>query len=118
MTYKEKTMRGIPAFFLEGKIMGGTAECTSLCNRLKELIAAGSKHIVIDFTDVRWINSNGIGFMLSCVTSMRRNGGDVFFTGVNERVAHYLKITKLDTVLRVFADVEEIQNTISSSEAV
>ncbi len=118
MKYFEKNIEGLSVFELEGKIMGGTPDCISLCNRVKEVIASGQKNIVIDFDRVRWINSAGIGFMLSCVTTLRREGGDVHFVGLHDRVDFYFKVTKIDTVLQIYKNVDEVVKKLSSSAAI
>ena len=43
MKYFEKNIEGLSVFELEGKIMGETPECMSLCNRVKEVIASGQR---------------------------------------------------------------------------
>ncbi|NIV09806.1 MAG: STAS domain-containing protein, partial [Aliifodinibius sp.] len=66
------------------------------------------------FEKVRWINSAGIGFMLSCVTTLRRQGGDVYFVGLHDRVEYYFKITKIDSVLQIYRSVDEVVKNASS----
>ncbi len=118
MKYFEKNIEGLSVFELEGKIMGDTPECMSLCNRVKEVITSGQKNIVIDFDRVRWINSTGIGYMLSCVTTLRREGGEVYFVGLHDRVGYYFKITKINTVLEIYKNVDEVVKKLSSSAAI
>ncbi|MCH7676846.1 STAS domain-containing protein [candidate division KSB1 bacterium] len=118
MKYFEKNIEGLSVFELEGKIMGGTPDCISLCNRVKEVIASGQKNIVIDFDRVRWINSTGIGFMLSCVMTLRREGGEVHFVGLHDRVDYYFKITKIDTVLQIYKNVDEVVKKLSLSAGI
>ena len=112
MTFSEKTIEGLPVFELDGKIMGGTPEYLALCQRLKKLIAAGHRHLILDFNKVMWINSAGVGFLLECVAGLRRNGGDAYFVGVNGRVAHYFKITKLNTVLKFYDSPDAVVNEL------
>ncbi len=107
MTYFEKNVDGLPVFKLEGKIMGGT-ECDKLCHRMMAVIATGHSHLVMDFEKVQWMNSAGIGMLIQCVTRLRRNGGDLHFLGVHDRVGHYFRITKLDTVLKIYDNMNEV----------
>lgn len=104
-------MDGLPVFKLEGKIMGGT-ECDKLCHRLMAVIATGHSHLVMDFEKVRWMNSAGIGMLIQCVTRLRRNGGDLHFLGVHDRVGHYFRITKLDTVLKIYDNMNEVRKKL------
>jgi len=115
MKYFEKNIEGLSVFELEGKIRGDTPECMSLCNRVKEVIVSGQKNIVIDFDRVRWIDSSGIGFMVSCVTTLRHEGGDVHFVGLHDRVDYYFKVTKIDTILQIYKNVDEVVKKLSLS---
>ncbi|MFQ5865772.1 MAG: STAS domain-containing protein [bacterium] len=115
MQFSEKSVKGIYVFKLEGKIMGA-GESASLCERLKHLVASGEKNIILDFKKVRWINSPGIGMMLSCVMSLRRAGGDVHFVNIEGKVAFYFKITKLNTVLKIYKNQEKALEAILSPE--
>ena len=107
MRYFEKNVDGLPVFELEGKIMGGT-ECEDLCHRMIEVIAAGQSNLVVDFEKVQWMNSAGIGMMIQCVTRLRRDGGDLHFMGIHDKVGHYFRITKLDTVLKIYDNINEV----------
>ncbi len=52
--------------------------------------------------------------MLSCVTTLRRQGGDVYFVGLHDRVEYYFKITKIDSVLQIYRSVDEVVKNASS----
>ncbi len=107
MKYSEKNVDGLPIFELEGKIMGGT-ECEDLCHRMIAVIATGQSHLVVDLEKVQWMNSAGIGMMIQCVTRLRKEGGDLHFLGIHDKVAHYFRITKLDTVLKIYDNINEV----------
>lgn len=96
----EDKIEGQPIFYLTGKIMG-RSDSLSLRDRLKALISSGEKNVILDFSKIKRINSPGMGILLSCVTSIRKNGGDFHFVALPERVATYFKITKLETVLKI-----------------
>lgn len=59
---------------------------------IHELLAAGCKRAVFDFTDVEYINSPGIAILIQVVSLMRENGGSVAAFGLNE---HYRKIFRM-----------------------
>ncbi|MFQ5641646.1 MAG: STAS domain-containing protein [bacterium] len=64
---------------------------------------------------MRWINSLGIGLMLSCVKQLRENGGDLHFTGVRGRVAYYFEITKLDTELNIYENTDDALRQLTAT---
>ena len=117
MKYFEKNIHGLTVFELEGKIMGGT-ECDNLCHRMIDVIAGGQSHLVADFAKVQWMNSAGIGMMIQCVTKLRRDGGDLHFLGIHDKVEHYFRITKLDTVLKIYDNINEVVSNLKPTNLV
>ncbi len=115
MNFVEKKMGGTPVFEIEGKVMGGL-NSLALQDRLKGLISSGEKNIILDLSRVEWINSPGMGIMLASLTTIRRNGGDLHFVGLGERIAHYFKITKLDTVVRIYPTRDDALQELSRSK--
>ncbi|NIV96314.1 STAS domain-containing protein [candidate division KSB1 bacterium] len=115
MKFTEKNMEGLTVFELEGKIMGDS-ESISLCKRLKEVIDSGERHILLDFSSVRWINSPGIGGILACLNVIRKFGGDLLFTGLSGRVAYYFRITKLDTTLKIYEHIDAARRALVDAE--
>ncbi|MFQ5649411.1 MAG: STAS domain-containing protein [bacterium] len=106
MMFTEDGYNLVKVFHLSGKIMGGP-ETQLLCNRFKEVIDSGTELMVIDFRNVRWINSLGIGTIIGCLTTLRKRGGDVRFANLRGAARHYFHVTKIDTVVEVFESVEE-----------
>lgn len=105
MEFLEETIGAVKVFHLHGKIMGGPA-AQPLCNHLKELIASGVQAVVMDFQNVRWINSTGIGAIIACLTMLRQRGGDVRFANLHDAPEHYFHITKLESVTQLFGSVD------------
>jgi anti-sigma B factor antagonist len=106
MKFTEEAFGKVKVFRLSGKIMGGP-EAQGMCDHLKELIAAGTQSLVMDFQDVRWINSSGIGAIIACLTTLRNRGGDIRFANLHDMAQHYFHLTKLETVVKVFDSVDE-----------
>ena len=94
----------------EGKIMGGE-ETSVLCDTLRQLMNEGVMRIVMDFGEVTWINSAGIGVIMGCFTTLRRLGGNMKFSSPTDKVEYYLQITKLNTVFEIFTTCEEAINS-------
>ena len=115
MTFFEKNIDGMPVFELDGKIMGGS-ESLPLCNRLLELIKSGKINILLDLNKVKWINSAGVGMLIACVKKLREKGGDLHFAGLHGRVEYYFKISKIDTVLKIYKNQDDAIRIISSDK--
>jgi anti-sigma B factor antagonist len=90
----------------KGKIMGGP-DATLLHDQLHDLIKEGKKSVVIDLAKVDWMNSTGLGILISGLTTLRNNGGELKLANVTEKIQSLLTITKLITVFENFESVEE-----------
>ncbi len=106
MEFTEETVGLVKVFHLGGKIMGD-AKTKMLCDRLKELINAGTRSLVMDFRGVRWINSLGIGAIIACLNTLRQHGGDIRFANLHDATQQYFHISKLETVVRIWDSVDE-----------
>jgi anti-sigma B factor antagonist len=71
---------------------------------VKKLIADGNKKIVLNLGEVTYIDSSGIGELVSAFTSVSNNGGALKLLNLTKRVQDLLQITKLYTVFEVFND--------------
>jgi anti-sigma B factor antagonist len=113
MTFTEKNVAGFPLFELEGKIYSST-DCSNIVNRIKSLIDEGCVQILLDFSRVGYINSSGIGAMLTCIKRAKSRGGDLHFIAIPKKIAGYFKITKLDTILGIYENAEAAVASIQS----
>lgn len=71
---------------------------------VKKLVADGTKKIVLNLGNVTYIDSSGIGELVSAFTSVSNNGGSLKLLNLTKRVQDLLQITKLYTVFEVFDD--------------
>jgi len=71
---------------------------------VKKLVADGTKKIVLNLGDVTYIDSSGIGELVSAFTSVSNTGGNLKLLNLTKRVQDLLQITKLYTVFEVFND--------------
>lgn len=71
---------------------------------LRDLAAAGNKKLLLNLAEVSYIDSSGIGEMVSGFTSVTNAGGQVKLLNLTKRVKDLLQITKLYTVFEVFDD--------------
>jgi anti-sigma B factor antagonist len=71
---------------------------------IKDLVAKGQKKILLNLADISYIDSSGIGEMVSGFTSVSNAGGRLKLLNLTKRVQDLLQITKLYTVFEVFDD--------------
>jgi anti-sigma B factor antagonist len=91
---------------LAGRITLGEGSST-MRDSLKELIAKGEKKILLNLGEVSYIDSSGIGELVSGFTTVTNQGGQLKLLGLNKRVKDLLQVTKLYTVFEVFEDEAE-----------
>ncbi len=73
--------------------------------RTEELKQAGCRNIIADFSKVSYIDSTGIGFLISIYTSVRRDcGGQFVLSSPNRRVREVLDLTRLSSILKLYDD--------------
>jgi anti-sigma B factor antagonist len=93
--------------------MGGP-DATSLHEKLHELIDSGRLSVVVDLTDVDWMNSSGLGILIGGLSALRKSGGDLRLASATEKIEEVLRITKLDRVFTVYANTNEAVDSYSS----
>lgn len=91
---------------LRGNVMGGP-DGASLLDRLRELKDEGKLNVIVDLSKVKFMNSSGLGMLISAMTTMRNGGGDLRLAKVADRIRSLLMITKLITVFKHFETIKE-----------
>jgi anti-sigma B factor antagonist len=86
-----------------GKITLGDGS-VAIREAVKKLVADGNKNIVLNLGEVTYIDSSGIGELVSAFTTVSNNGGNLKLLNLTKRVQDLLQITKLYTVFEVFND--------------
>lgn len=90
---------------LKGNVMGGP-DGAKLHDTLHELKEQGKTNVVVDLSKVKFMNSSGLGMLISAMTTLRNAGGDLRLANVADRIQSLLVITKLITVFKHFDSVE------------
>ena len=68
---------------------------------IRDLIKKGQKKIVLDLTDVTYVDSSGVGQLVGALTTARNQGGNVKLLAPTKQVLQLLKIVKLDTIFDI-----------------
>jgi len=88
---------------LSGRITLGEGSST-LRETVRDLISKGQKNILLNLGDVTYIDSSGIGELVSSFTSVNNQGGRLKLLNLQKKVHDLLQITKLYTVFEVHTD--------------
>jgi anti-sigma B factor antagonist len=77
---------------------------SALRDTMREMVGKNQKKILLNLGDVSYIDSSGIGELVSGFTTVTNNGGQLKLLNLNKRVKDLLQITKLYTVFDVHED--------------
>jgi anti-sigma B factor antagonist len=94
---------GIVIIDLSGRITLGEGSAL-LRETVKDLLGKGKKKILLNLADVNYIDSSGIGELVTAFTTARNSGGEVKLLHLTKKVHDLLQITKLYTVFDVHND--------------
>jgi anti-sigma B factor antagonist len=92
---------GITLVDLSGRISLGDGSAL-LRKTVRDLLEEGRTKIILNLGDVNYIDSSGIGELVSGFTAVRNRGGELKLLNLTKKVNDLLQITKLFTVFDVF----------------
>jgi len=76
-----------------------------LLEEVKRLAEAGTRHVVVDLSQVNYIDSFGVGQMVGSHTSLRRQGGQVRYAGIQPKILELIEISGVPKILKWAPDV-------------
>jgi anti-sigma B factor antagonist len=88
---------------VDGKILFGEGD-TEIKQIVDDLLKKGNKKVLLNLTNVPFLDSAGLGEIIRCFTALRRNGGSLKLLSPNRRIIDLLNITNLLTVFDWFSD--------------
>ena len=103
LKFKTRQVDGVTILDLNGRITLGDGSVT-LRDAVKDALNKGDKRILLNLADVDYIDSSGIGELVSAYTSMKNAGGELKLLHLTKKVHDLLQITKLYTVFDVRDD--------------
>jgi anti-sigma B factor antagonist len=103
MKISTRQVDGVTIVDCSGRITLGEGSIT-LRDTVSQLLAKGQKKILLNLGDVNYIDSSGIGELVSAFTTVRKQGGDLKLLNLTKKVHDLLQITKLYTVFDVKDD--------------
>ena len=103
MKVSSRQVDGITIVDCSGRITLGEGSVT-IRDNVRELLSKGHKKILLNLGDVSYIDSSGIGELVSAFTTVRNQGGELKLLNLTKKVHDLLQITKLYTVFDVKDD--------------
>ncbi len=88
---------------LHGKFLAGR-DGPLFRQKIQELVDSGSRKVLLDFSDVPYIDSTGLGFLAGSRRAAQQAGASLVLSSLNERIRHVLAEVKLADFFVIVAD--------------
>jgi anti-sigma B factor antagonist len=103
MKASSRQVNGVTVVDMSGRITLGEGSVV-LRETIRDLLSKGDKKILLNLGNVTYIDSSGIGELVSAFTSVRNQGGELKLLNLTKKVHDLLQITKLYTVFDIKDD--------------
>jgi anti-sigma B factor antagonist len=103
MTTSTRQVGGITIVDISGRIELGE-ESAAVRDLVCDVVSKGQKQILLNLGDVHYIDSSGLGALVSAFTSVRKQGGELKLVNLTDKVTDLMQITKLYTVFDIMND--------------
>jgi anti-sigma B factor antagonist len=96
---EEKGPSGVTVVRVEGQLIVGNRG--ELKEYIQKLLDRGDRRFVLDFSGTGYIDSSGLGALVSLARKVREEGGDLRLSALNEDLRSLFELTKLDTLFTI-----------------
>jgi anti-sigma B factor antagonist len=90
---------------IDGQLIVGNRQ--ELKQKMLEALDAGARKLLVDFTKTGYIDSSGLGVLVSLSKKVREQGGELRLAALNEDLRTLFELTKLDTLFQIAATREQ-----------
>jgi anti-sigma B factor antagonist len=111
MKIETRTIGDVRVLDCSGKITLGEGTM-AVRNTVRDILKNNGKKIILNLADVNYIDSSGIGELVSTYTTVTNNGGQLKLLNLTKKIQELLAITKLLTVFQVFEDEQSALNSL------
>ncbi len=103
MKIEQREVSGVTILDISGKITIGEGSI-EVRNTVRELLDGGKKNVLLNLGNVSYVDSSGIGELVSCFTTVTNSGGQLKLLHLTKKLRELLAITKLLTVFDSYKD--------------
>ncbi len=104
MSFTEKSEDGVLVVGVDGQLIVGNRH--ELKQKLGDALEAGTRRFVVDFSATGYIDSSGLGVLVSLARKIGESGGAIRLAALNTDLKTLFELTKLDTLFELFDTVE------------
>jgi anti-sigma B factor antagonist len=116
MTTSTRQVGNVTIVDISGRIVLGE-ESAALRELVSGLLSKGHKKILFNLGDVNYIDSSGLGHLVSSFTSVRKQGGELKLLNLTNKVHDLMQITKLYTIFDILDDEAAALKSFDQSAA-
>jgi anti-sigma B factor antagonist len=104
---------GVLVISLGGNLLGEHSNAPVM-ELITENLAAGNKKVVFNLAEMKFINSTGLGMLMTALTKTRNAGGELGLCTLPDQMKKLLQMTKLESIFPVYADEATAITTLNS----
>lgn len=97
---------------VSGRLMS-KIDSEGLVSLVNDLLADERSTIVMELSNLEYMNSSGLNVLLGMFTATRNAGGDMLLCSVSQKVEDLLVMTKLNSVFKIYKSMDEVVSTFS-----
>ena len=102
---------GLPVLRVDGEIDIYTAPLFK--QAVVKLVSEGNNDVIIDLSQVSFMDSSGFGTLLGATRRLRPGGGGLHLAGANNTIQRMLRLTRLDSIMRIYDTVDAAAHAVS-----
>lgn len=91
-------------------------KANQLRREISDVVASGATTVLIDLTDVTFMDSSGLSALVSALKMVRTAGGKLYLCSINDQVKMVFELTRMDRVFDTFANRNEFNAAIAGRE--
>ncbi len=88
----------------------------NLRREVNDVVASGADILLIDLKDVKFVDSSGLGALVSAMQTMRNANGKLFVCSISDQVRMLFELTKIDRIFQSFADQDDFNRQVLAAQ--
>ena len=106
MKFDKSEIYNAAVISFKGKLRGGP-DAQIFQNQISSFLEDGKKNIIVDMSDVKFVDSSGLGNIVRAFSTVKEGGGQLKLAGISDKVEGVLSITKLNSVFELYPNIED-----------
>ncbi|MFN3918562.1 MAG: STAS domain-containing protein [Flavobacteriales bacterium] len=105
-SFDTETQNGVCIISCKGRLMD-KSEAIEFISEIDDHLIDGVKYFVLNFSNLEYINSSGLGVFINLLTRIRNAGGELILTQIGDKIQQLMLITKLNSVFTITETTED-----------